>query len=875
MTSLSPTGALVLVAVVAVGAGGPQAWRAALQQAQHVVVVHEARLGPDKFRGEPGELEASPGPATVSETALPMPEERVVLLGGDAFTCQLPVGHAQSRSSRHQELLDARWAPLRHRCHAWRRSAAARKDFRHADVDVGLVAEDPGSWSYRVCFNGEIMMWRLSPGLQRHSIGWHDNTRDEMHTNGSVTLRYMNGTNGRSASVRCDCGRGPPAITSWEVREEGRNHSLALTLASCCNLTHPDGRRWSFHKSFEWLTSPLNSLPCYRRRQGRWVYIFCPANMTLKRVPHMDDGSSVTATSGETGKQTRNAPATLATETQATMLGLGATKPTGLVLARPTAHSVEAGMASSDVEGKGRPASVDGSRVANDLANAIAEAGETPHRAAEAILAPGDVCAEGNHRATVRWICPATWRARAPQREDGHTALIAIERSAQCEWVAWVASLLLCSDWRLLPPSGEARRIQCRRRAAEAALAEPMPQDNDGERQPQRNLAAGPTTATVSTGHPSSVGAVVPTHAPRLDRAGVAFRVGQIVNNVVDGTRGVVVGWDIQWSSRPLVAGPAASETANGDVEPYYVVLADANHLPLHGALKSGTLPYPGRTAYVAQRALSAWHGPRGAASPVRLPKTALGPLFARYDPNSFRFVPSQQLRELYPVDGDGEGDNTPSGTTGMAPPTEGSETTAHIPRDELLEAAANTLEMRVVAASDFASTHLAMESHTLAEATLRRKKKQLEDKLQDFRALSAKLVALKLDTLKANSSDSAVAMSGPDVEQGQLAGSHGALEVHALDGNADAAVSEALVTADLLKALQSVVRNSSLSEGAEGRLQFVIQSALAALHVAGGDSSAKPSDQDERADDWSQEVHEEKRQASVYDDDGDGLLLE
>ena len=91
-----------------------------------------------------------------------------------------------------------------------------------------------------------------------------------------------------------------------------------------------------------------------------------------------------------------------------------------LVPARPTVVTY-----SSDAEAN----AADGvSSVGGDaLAAALAIGQGQKHRAVEVELTPVAPCAEGKnvtHRVVVRWVCPAHWRSRPPQREDGHAYMM-------------------------------------------------------------------------------------------------------------------------------------------------------------------------------------------------------------------------------------------------------------------------------------------------------------------------------------------------------------------------------------------------------------------------------------------------------------------
>lgn len=269
---------------------------------------------------------------------------------------------------------------------------------------------------------------------------------------------------------------------------------------------------------------------------------------------------------------------------------------------------------------------------------------------------PGDAChlpggrSPRRWQASVRWLCPATWRSASPERDGGHTSLLATEHPAPCEVVLWVSSLLICSDERLLPaPAAPKRRIACRGRSgagsaapgpdvASAAGARPPAVRGEGGREPDRGRRA-PSRAKAPARPPQ-----------RGRRAGAAFGVGQVVEVPADGTRGVVLGWDAAPSPRLLAASGAAAAEARGA---HYLVVAGRGQLPLRGVLPPGLLGLPLRAAYLPQAALRAWRGPHSAEPPVRLPPAALGRFFTGYDQERRQFVPAEGLSARYRTEDD------------------------------------------------------------------------------------------------------------------------------------------------------------------------------------------------------------------------------
>lgn len=226
-----------------------------------------------------------------------------------------------------------------------------------------------------------------------------------------------------------------------------------------------------------------------------------------------------------------------------------------------------------------------GDMAAAALGEALAS-GHGRHRAYETPLGPGDACdSSGAHRASVRWLCPATWRTAAPDRDGGHTTLLAVEQPERCTWVAWVSSLLLCADPRLLPPPAQARRAVCRSEEAGGAAAEesqggsptPRPHDASDDR-----LVPEPAVEKRELQAETS-----PEEWPwpqQLDRTGVAFRVGEAVQSTVDGTRGVVVGW--AWtqpdSGKSAAVGAAFADAGASTVVPAASTTLQQSVSPLH-----------------------------------------------------------------------------------------------------------------------------------------------------------------------------------------------------------------------------------------------------------------------------------------------------
>ncbi|CAE8607080.1 unnamed protein product, partial [Polarella glacialis] len=81
------------------------------------------------------------------------------------------------------ERLAARWAPLRHRCHAWQRTTTRPEELGALDESVPSDPDPGVPWTYRICFLTEAMAWAPKPWLERQDLGWYDKSKDEEHPN--------------------------------------------------------------------------------------------------------------------------------------------------------------------------------------------------------------------------------------------------------------------------------------------------------------------------------------------------------------------------------------------------------------------------------------------------------------------------------------------------------------------------------------------------------------------------------------------------------------------------------------------------------------------------------------------------------------------
>eukprot|EP00931_Biecheleriopsis_adriatica_P067302 TRINITY_DN41465_c0_g1_i1.p1 TRINITY_DN41465_c0_g1~~TRINITY_DN41465_c0_g1_i1.p1 ORF type:complete len:717 (-),score=108.71 TRINITY_DN41465_c0_g1_i1:122-2272(-) len=618
------------------------AWRPTLQRQQHIVELQETSSATSA---------ASAGATVVAEPPLSGNSlwQGSLQVGADmSIQCELQgtlaSAHASAEAKR-REYLAARWAPLRHRCHAWRRSEHTVSS-PHIATD-----EDPEvPWIYRICFASEAIALAPSPWLERVDFGMYNSSFDEDHLNGSLTLHYVNTLTQREATVSCHCGEGGPSLDSWHIRN-GVNHSFSLSLPSCCSL-RAEGKRLDPEASFRWLSSPLASLqrPCYGHRRGRWIYQLClngdATAATLSRTPAASKGSSASTEDKaleppwvKLGGQNEHA---VPTETKAIRL----------VRARPAVIGQAVGGDSSSLSIADPKGAAAVAAVPADLAKVLSRSGRGHHRAMEMELPEGSVCRGTNgtlHRTRVRWICPANWQKAAPDKDGGHTALVAVERPSGCDWVAWMASLLLCSDVRLLPPSSEAssRSISCRS-SADAQSVNEMPVPDRGG----------------FVGFGESDAALLQEESFLRERtADLQFHVGQSVEVSADGTEGVVVGWDLEPDTRILHLA-TARQSASSATGAHYLVMAMRGQLPLIGALPFGAFRLPGHAFYLPQDALVRVERPAGGAHPSRsltLPPAVEKFFFQGMSSDGERYVPAPWLARRYPLDGV---PTTPEGTT-------------------------------------------------------------------------------------------------------------------------------------------------------------------------------------------------------------------
>lgn len=278
----------------------------------------------------------------------------------------------------------------------------------------------------------------------------------------------------------------------------------------------------------------------------------------------------------------------------------------------------------------------------------------------------------------------------SPEMDGGHTALLAVERPSRCKWVAWVASVLVCAEERLLPePTSPRQQISCK--VQPKAQDEPLESGSSSSRSmSSRSSGSGssdpvdPSSGLAAQASTRHSGTVVASHErlsqpqqpqqqqqeadlerlrgllqQNLGRPGGVFEIGQVVENLADGTRAVVVGWDGGPTETELAGAHAAASVASS---PNYLLLLAAGQLPAFGRLTSEIWgDRPGRAAVVPQAYLRLWRGGRrhtsssetsvvaaaaaaAAPPPIRLPRGAEGRLFRTYDHSLRRFTPSEEL---------------------------------------------------------------------------------------------------------------------------------------------------------------------------------------------------------------------------------------
>jgi len=722
--------------------------------------------------------DSSNGPSSV-----PPQWQRRVPLGtmGQTAECALQRPSKKEGAAWRRDRVAARWAPLRHRCHAWRivpktkhrmgnaADIATAKTFdssTHKDQNQAAIEAFGGasageassllpspspasgthneSWAYRICFASEATAWTPQPWAERLSFGWYNETLDELHNNGSVTLHYRNGTGNRSATVRCDCSSsgGPPEMVAWETRSGGLVHSLVFSLASCCLFKDAQRKRLPLQEVFGRLISPVLTAPCYAYRYGPWSFRLCFSNMTLSRIvaenlavagesaamgskasevggegdpkqqqpqPQQEDGlaghaSAAASVAGSPRLSGATANSTAERKQGGLLLGSGTASGPRLVPARRVGHETFEDWGDESTTEEDAAA-----LVAARLAAALAPASRR-HQAAELLLERGGSCGTSFHSASVRWICPSSWRTVSPEIDGGHTALLAVERPSRCKWVAWVASMLVCAEKRLLPaPASPVQQIICKiQPKANGELFESSSSSSSrrsGSVSDSDGASAG-VAAQASASHSNTdVGSHERPSQPQqqqrgtqkqqemelgrlqglllqsLGRPGGLFEIGQIVENLADGTRAVVMGWDggpgmdnrlaeaEEMGPRAAATVAAGSSGATVASSPHYLLLLAAGQLPAFGQLTAEIWgDRPGRVAVVPQAYLRLWRGgPRHtslssgalaaastaattaaaaapAATPIQLPRGAEGRLFQSYDYTLRRFTPTEEL---------------------------------------------------------------------------------------------------------------------------------------------------------------------------------------------------------------------------------------
>mmetsp|Transcript_40032 Transcript_40032/g.110223 ORF Transcript_40032/g.110223 Transcript_40032/m.110223 type:complete len:1068 (-) Transcript_40032:93-3296(-) len=674
---------------------------------------------------------------------------------------------------------------------------ASKEDETH--FAAPLESDSDSFWLYRVCFGSDMVRWTEGPLIDREMLGWYDQTLDEDHGNGSITLHYVNGTGNQSTTLRCDCAEGGPQMTSQGVRENGRIHTLTLSMATCCALRGENGRRWFLRDAFRWLMQPIRDLGCYNLRLGPTQYRYCPKQdflgtlqgAVVEGTPAVEGSESETAVATARlavlgygverlkivpAHAARKQPRLAATESsQSRPLEAILTDDEVAELLRAEPH-VDSGDNTSGSAEQDTPAEEDAEIADTILERSLgSETLAWRHSVIETQLGPGERCnddhtaSDSRHRAVVRWFCPRTWLAAPPERKGGHTALVLVERLAPCLWVAWMATLLLCADDRLRPHASETQPITCNRTDSIATLgrgAAPLPVEQVAPHEAEAPLVAhgssvvaeapvpkattpsfsqaaeaSATTVLAAQGPDaapslmkvsadaeaaaadvavagSSAAAVVPSHGPaRTSRKDVRVWIGQVVESLRDGSRGVVVGWDLtpralllqgRKLQQQLAENARSSSQASLQSQvPHVLVLACLGQLPVFGALTVGEFGLPGRATYVPQTSLrpapwprspsrssGSWselrpmgnpdlqsanaarflgvsaHGAGNLGPPPRLPRAALygeGRFFDGFNATASGYEPSELLRRVYPLDAAAASGDSHDATVGEA----------------------------------------------------------------------------------------------------------------------------------------------------------------------------------------------------------------
>eukprot|EP00929_Paragymnodinium_shiwhaense_P057227 TRINITY_DN28638_c0_g1_i1.p1 TRINITY_DN28638_c0_g1~~TRINITY_DN28638_c0_g1_i1.p1 ORF type:complete len:937 (+),score=191.07 TRINITY_DN28638_c0_g1_i1:40-2850(+) len=653
------------------------------------------------------------------------------------------------------------------------------------------------AWTYRFCFGLEFTRFAEGEWYDKQILGWRDEKLEQPHENGSVTVYYVNGTNGRRSSLHCDCTEGGPQVTGWSTSDAGRNFSLVVGMASCCALRDVKGARLPLHESFQWLTKAVRQANCYTLRQGSWRYHYCPSTETVSKSRIMVVGSESGEAASGSAEEAGFAPAggdeggSMAQSRD--ILGAGV-KRVRVVPARLGARA-------SQLLGGEKSSGDAVEEVPEDFQADDEEAltgaltltfhltprgvGGGVHRAMEVELNERGTCDRSsssssstaaahstNHKVLVRWVCPWTWKNSPPERMGGHTSLVLVERPSPCTLVLWMVSLWLCSDDRLRPLPAEATRMTCNQTssgrstkpaaeeaavasAGSAAVADAAGKQEPWRREPRKEF--------------------LETQEPKADRSAIDVWVGQLVVNTADGTTSVVIGWDSDQRQFPGsmfaqqgIAEPSEGGNAkpagvmDGAAQPHVFALACHGQVPVHGLLQAGVLGLPGRVSYVPQSMLRPLRVGSYENLRLKLPAAAIGVLFSGYDAEHGRFLPVPRLEALYPLDAGAvaaanaqrSARSGPAGEPSNAP---SAEATSEPAPDVELTAAADAAPEAGRAADDATSSVLTQLIDRLQKARpnavaqyasthqqlMTAKQKQLREKIRDVERLQEKLTSL------------------------------------------------------------------------------------------------------------------------------------
>lgn len=323
--------------------------------------------------------------------------------GKQKFKCNLPFGRNRNDGGGNStdsnkfkaHLLEAKMAVFKNRC--W----TTRKDY----------------WSYDVCFGRKITQYRHDAET-KFSLGEYVPKDTKFNPDGSLTERYVGGTDNRSSVLKYVCGvSGDPRSYTLE-EPETLQYEIKISSPVFCswreqegNLTHDNsGRELKVSALLEDLRGE-----CVNVTQGWWTYEYCyPHSLTQFHL---------------TNSRTRDPLHVLGTLN-------GTTEPTdpgkvkmNMVRLKPSVTSRERRAAPSN------------------------------HRTLRQFLGGGTVCDETNRPRTTTMFfqCPPNWQSQP------ETRITNIKEGSLCEYEIMVHTPAVCGHPKLLPalPKSKEEVIRC------------------------------------------------------------------------------------------------------------------------------------------------------------------------------------------------------------------------------------------------------------------------------------------------------------------------------------------------------------------------------------------------------------------------------